>query len=123
MWQTLWMYIKVFFVGGFICVIGQLLIMKTKMTSARILVGFVTAGVILGALGIYQPVIDFAGAGGMIPLLGFGNSLAKGTLQAVRERGILGAFTGGLTATAAGVSAAVVFGYLFAILFKPKMKV
>ena len=103
--------------------IGQLLMMKTKMTSARILVGFVTAGVILGALGVYQPLVDFAGAGALIPLLGFGNSLAKGTLEAVREHGILGAFTGGLTATAAGVAASVLFGYLFAILFKPKMKV
>jgi stage V sporulation protein AE len=117
------MYSKVFVVGGIICVIGQLLIMRTRITSARILVGFVTAGVILGALGLYQPLVDFAGAGATIPLLGFGNSLAKGALEAVRERGILGAFTGGLTATAGGVAASVLFGYLFAILCKPKMKV
>lgn len=123
MWQTIWMYLKVFVVGGLICMAGQLLLMKTKMTTAKILVGFVTAGVILGALGVYQPLIDFAGAGGMIPLIGFGNSLAKGALEGVRERGILGAFTGGLTATAAGVAASVVFGYLFAVFFKPKMKV
>ena len=122
MWQTIWMYAKVFVVGGVICVIGQLLMMKTKMTSARILVGFVMAGVVLGALGLYQPLADFAGAGATIPLTGFGNSLAKGTLQAIRERGILGAFTGGLTATAGGVAASVLFGYLFAILCKPKMK-
>ena len=122
MWQTVWLYVKVFVVGGLICTIGQVLMMKTKMTSARILVCFVTAGVILGALGVYQPLVDFAGAGALIPLTGFGNSLAQGTLEAVREHGILGAFTGGLTATAAGVAAAVLFGYLFAILCKPKMK-
>lgn len=123
MWEAVWMYVKVFVVGGLLCMAGQLLIMKTRITSARILVGYVTAGVILGAVGIYQPLVDFAGAGASIPLLGFGNSLAKGALEAVREKGILGAFTGGITSTAAGITAAVFFGYLFAILFKPKMKV
>lgn len=103
--------------------IGQILIMKTRLTSARILVGYVTAGVILGAVGIYQPLIDFAGAGASIPLLGFGNSLAKGAIEGAKESGLLGAFTGGVTAAAGGVAAAVFFGYLFAILFKPKMKV
>lgn len=123
MWQAIWMYLKVFIVGGLLCMIGQILIMKTKVTTARILVGYVTAGVVLGAIGLYQPLVDFAGAGASVPLLGFGNSLAKGALEGVRERGILGAFTGGLTATAAGVAASIVFGYLIAILFKPKMKV
>ncbi len=123
MWDTIWMYLKVFVVGGLLCMAGQVLVIKTKITSARILVGYVTAGVILGAIGIYQPLVDFAGSGASIPLLGFGNSLAKGALEAVREKGILGAFTGGITSTAAGITAAVFFGYLFAILFKPKMKV
>ena len=103
--------------------IGQLLLMKTKATSARILVGYVVAGVILGAIGVYQPLITFAGAGASIPLLGFGNNLAQGAIKAVQERGWLGAFTGGLTANAAGIAAAVVFGYLFAIIFKPKIKI
>ncbi len=117
------MYLKVFLVGGALCAIGQVLLMKTRITSARILVGYVTAGVILGGIGIYQPLVDFAGAGASIPLLGFGNSLAKGAIEAVGERGLIGAFTGGLTATAGGVAAAVVFGYLFAVIFTPKMKV
>lgn len=123
MWEAIWMYLKVFIVGGLLCMIGQILIMKTKVTTARILVGYVTAGVILGAIGLYQPLVDFAGAGATVPLLGFGNSLANGALEGVRETGILGAFMGGLTATAAGVSASILFGYLFAIIFKPKMKV
>ncbi len=123
MWATIWMYLKVFVVGGLLCMIGQVLIMKTRVTSARILVGYVTAGVILGAIGIYQPLIDFAGAGASIPLLGFGNTLAQGAIRAVGENGLLGAFTGGITAAAAGITAAVFFGYLFAIIFKPKMKV
>lgn len=123
MWATVWMYLKVFLVGGTLCAIGQVLIMKTKMTSARILVLYVTIGVILGAIGIYQPLVDFAGAGASIPLLGFGNSLAKGAIEGVKESGLMGAFTGGITATAAGVAASVFFGYIFAIIFKPKMKV
>ena len=120
--SMLLMYIKAFVVGGILCAIGQVLILKTQLTSARILVGYVTAGVILGALGIYKPLVDFAGAGATVPLLGFGYSLARGSLEAVKEIGVLGAFTGGITATAGGISAALFFGYLAAILFKPKMK-
>ncbi|MCL1964371.1 MAG: SpoVA/SpoVAEb family sporulation membrane protein [Firmicutes bacterium] len=123
MLETIWMYLKVFVVGGILCMIGQFLMLKTKMNAARILVGYVTLGVILGAVGLYPPLVTFAGAGATIPLLGFGNSLAKGVLEAVAEKGLLGAFTGGLTATAAGVAAAVFFGYLFAIVCTPKMKV
>ena len=102
--------------------IGQILIAKTKMTSARILVLFVTLGVILGALGIYPKLVDFAGAGAAIPLTGFGNSLAKGAIEGVKENGWLGAFMGGISATAGGVGAAVLFGYLNAVIFKPKGK-
>ena len=120
--SMLLMYIKAFVVGGILCAIGQVLILKTQMTSARILVGYVTTGVILGALGIYKPLVDFAGAGATVPLLGFGYSLARGSLEAVKEIGVLGAFTGGITATAGGISAAIFFGYLAAVLFKPKMK-
>lgn len=120
--SMLLMYIKAFVVGGILCAIGQVLILKTQLTSARILVGYVTTGVILGALGIYKPLVDFAGAGATVPLLGFGYSLARGSLEAVKEIGVLGAFTGGITATAGGISAAIFFGYLAAILFKPKMK-
>lgn len=116
------MYVKAFAVGGIICAAGQLLIMKTQLTSARILVGYVTAGVILGALGLYKPLIDFAGAGATVPLLGFGYTLAHGAMEAVKSDGILGAFTGGVTAAAAGIAAAVFFGYLAALIFKPKMK-
>ena len=120
--SMLLMYIKAFVVGGILCAIGQVLILKTQRPSARILVGYVTTGVILGALGIYKPLVDFAGAGATVPLLGFGYSLARGSLEAVKEIGILGAFTGGITATAGGISAAIFFGYLAAVLFKPKMK-
>ena len=120
--SMLLMYIKAFVVGGILCAIGQVLILKTQLTSARIGVGYVTTGVILGALGIYKPIVDFAGAGATVPLLGFGYSLARGSLEAVKEIGILGAFTGGITATAGGISAAIFFGYLAAVLFKPKMK-
>ena len=120
--SMLLMYIKAFAVGGILCAIGQVLILKTQLTSARILVGYVTTGVILGALGIYKPLVDFAGAGATVPLLGFGYSLARGSLEAVREIGVLGAFTGGITATACGISAAIFFGYLAAVLIKPKMK-
>lgn len=116
------MYVKAFTVGGAICAIGQLLLMKTQLTSARILVGYVTTGVILGALGLYKPLIDFAGAGATIPLSGFGYVLANGAIEAVKSDGILGAFTGGVTAGAGGIAAAVFFGYLAALLFKPKMK-
>lgn len=120
--EMLLMYVKAFFVGGVLCSIGQLLIMKTKLTSARILVGYVTAGVILGALGLYKPLIDFAGAGATVPLTGFGYTLAHGAMEAAREEGILGAFTGGVVSGAGGIAAAVFFGYLAALVFKPKMK-
>jgi stage V sporulation protein AE len=115
-------YVKAFLCGGLLCVIGQILIDKTKLTPARILVGYVTAGVVLGALGLYKPLVDFAGAGATIPLTGFGHALTTGVKKAVQEIGILGAFTGGLTSTAAGIAAAVFFGTLTALLFKPHPK-
>ncbi|MGI6706963.1 MAG: stage V sporulation protein AE [Clostridia bacterium] len=115
-------YIRAFLVGGAICVIGQILIDKTNLTSARILVAFVTAGVILTALGIYEPIVNFSGAGATVPLTGFGYSLAKGAIKGVQEKGVLGAFTGGITATAGGIAAAIFFGYLNAVLFNPKTK-
>ena len=116
--EILWEYVKVFAVGGALCVIGQLLIDRTNLTPGRILVSFVTAGVILSAIGLYKPVADFAGAGASVPLTGFGHALAEG----VREKGLLGAFTGGVTRTAGGIAAAVIFGYLCALLAKPKAK-
>ena len=122
MTEILLMYPKAFVVGGLLCSIGQILIMKTKLTSARILVGYVTAGVILGALGLYKPLIDFAGAGATIPLTGFGYTLAHGAMEAAQSEGILGAFTGGVVSAAGGITAAVFFGYLAALVFKPKMK-
>ena len=122
MMDMLMMYVKAFVVGGLICMIGQVLIMKTNLTSARILVGYVTAGVVLGALGVYKPLIDFAGAGATVPLAGFGYMLSHGAIEAAKSEGILGAFTGGVRAGAGGIAAAVFFGYLAAILFKPKMK-
>ena len=120
--ELLWLLVRVFVVGGLLCAFGQLLILKTKLTSARILVGYVTVGVILGALGIYKPLVDFAGAGATVPLTGFGYLLAKGAMEGARNEGILGAFTGGVTAGAGGIAAAVFFGYLAALIFKPKMK-
>lgn len=115
-------YLKVFAVGGILCAIGQLLIDKTKLTPARILTAYVVAGVILGAVGLYQPLADWAGAGASVPLTGFGNALAKGVKQAVEKGGLLGVFTGGFTASAAGICAAVFFGIIVALLFKPKEK-
>ena len=115
-------YLKCFLVGGALCGIGQVLIDKTGLTPARILTLYVVAGVVLGALGLYQPLIDFAGAGASIPLTGFGNALAKGMRRAVAEKGALGIFTGGFTAAAAGICAAIVFGYLAALLFRSKSK-
>ena len=122
MMEMIWMYVKAFAVGGIICAIGQVLILKTQLTSARILVGYVTAGVILGALGLYKPIIDFAGAGATVPLTGFGYMLAHGAIEGLETEGILGAFTGGVRAGAGGIAAAVFFGYLAALVFKPKMK-
>ena len=120
--DMLLMYVKAFCVGGSICAVGQMLIMKTQLTSARILVGYVTAGVVLGALGLYKPLIDFAGAGATVPLTGFGYTLAHGAIEGAKSDGILGAFTGGVISAAGGIAAAVFFGYLAALLFKPKMK-
>ena len=114
--------LRCFIVGGVISIIGQLLIDKTKLTPARILVVFVTTGVILGGLGIYKYIIDFAGCGATVPLTGFGANLAKGTLEAVKENGLLGAFIGGVKASAGGIAAAVFFGYIASLIAKPKMK-
>ena len=118
-WSTL---LKCFVVGGLICVIGQILIDKTKLTSARILVLFVTIGAILGGLGIYKYLIEFAGAGATVPLLGFGANLAKGAIQEVQNIGLLGAFIGGVKAAAGGIAAAIFFGYIASLLAKPKIK-
>lgn len=114
--------LRCFLVGGLICIIGQILIDKTKLTPARILVVFVTTGVVLGALGIYKYLIDFAGCGATVPLTGFGANLAKGTIEAVKEQGILGAFIGGIKASAGGIAAAVFFGYIASLISKPKIK-
>ena len=115
-------YLQAFLCGGVLCAIGQLLIDKTQLTPARILTGYVVAGVLLQAVGVYQYVVNWGRAGATVPLTGFGYCLAKGVAKAVAEKGILGAFTGGLTATAGGVAAAVFFGVLMAIIFKPKDK-
>lgn len=115
-------YLKCFAVGGALCLIGQILIDRTMLTPARILTTYVVAGVILGALGIYQPLIDWAGAGASIPLTGFGNTLAKGVKEAVAEKGLLGAFTGGLTSSAAGITAALLFGFVVSLLFRSREK-
>lgn len=118
-----WMgLLKCFVIGGLLCVIGQILIDKTKLTPARILVIYVTAGAILGGLGIYQYLVEFAGAGATVPLTGFGYNLAKGAINGVKESGIIGAFTGGVAASAGGIAAAVFFGYIASLISKPKMK-
>lgn len=114
--------LKCFLVSGVLCVIGQILIDKTKLTPARILVIYVTTGVILGGLGIYQYLVKFAGAGATVPLTGFGYNLAKGTIQAVKEDGLIGAFTGGLKASSGGIAAAVFFGYIASLIANPKIK-
>jgi stage V sporulation protein AE len=111
-------YLKAFLLGGVLCAIGQILIDKTKLTPARILVLYVVSGVVLGALGLYQPLVDWGGAGATVPLTGFGHLLAKGVKQAVAEKGLLGAFTGGSTAAAGGITAAVFFAYIFALIFR-----
>lgn len=115
-------YLKAFLIGGLLCLIGQLLIDKTKLTPARILVSYVVAGVILGGLGLYAPLADFAGAGATVPLTGFGNTLAKGVRQAIDEQGFLGIFTGGLKATAGGITAAIIAGLIVSLLFKARDK-
>ena len=115
-------YLKAFLCGGILCAIGQILIDKTKLTPARILTGYVVAGVILGAVGVYQPIVDWGGAGATTPLTGFGFTLAKGVKKAVDESGWLGIFTGGLTAAAGGITAAILFAVLMALLFRPSDK-
>ena len=115
-------YLWAFLIGGAICTVGQLLLSYTRLTSARILVLFVVLGVVLGGLGLYQPLVDLAGAGASVPLLGFGNALAKGAIEGAKEHGILGALSGGMSATAAGISAAVLFGWLAALIFRPRTK-
>lgn len=115
-------YLWAFLIGGAICTVGQLLLSFTRLTSARILVLFVVSGVVLGGLGVYQPLVDFAGAGASVPLLGFGNALANGAIEGAKEHGILGALSGGLSATATGISAAILFGWLAALIFRPRTK-
>ena len=115
-------YVSAFIVGGIICVIGQILMDTTKLTPARILVMFVTIGAILGAFGLYDKIVAIGGAGASIPLPGFGSSLAKGAIKAVEEKGLIGAFTGGITGAAAGITAAIFFGYIMALIFNPKTK-
>lgn len=114
--------LKAFIVGGLICAVGQVLIDYTKLTPARILTGYVVLGVILGGIGLYPKLVKFAGAGAGVPLLGFGNLLAKGVREAVRSDGLIGALTGGLTASAGGIAAAIFFSLLIALIFKPKDK-
>lgn len=116
------MYLKVFAVGGLICMLGQLLIIKTTLTSSRILVLFVCIGAVLEGFDLYDPIVSFAGAGATVPITGFGRSLAKGVIDAVKEKGVLGLFTGGLTATAGGIAAAVIFAYIFSAIFSSKTK-
>ena len=120
--EMIWAFIKAFAVGGALCAIGEVLLMKTKLTSARILVLYVVSGVVLTAIGVYKPLVDFAGAGATTPLTGFGYSLAMGAIQGVNKMGLIGALSGGIRNTAAGVAAAILFGLLNALIFKPKAK-
>ena len=120
--QAILPYLRAFLVGGLFCVIAQILIDKTKLTPARILVIYVVAGVVLGGLGLYQPIVDFAGAGATTPLTGFGYAISKGIREAVDAQGLLGALTGALKATAGGIAAALVFGYLACLIFHGKPK-
>lgn len=117
-----WMYVKAFLVGGALCAVGELLVMRTKLTPARILVCYILAGLILSAVGAYAPLAKFAGAGAAVPLTGFGHALCQGVKNAVQESGWIGAFIGGLSATAGGIAAAVCFGTLAALMCKPKAK-
>ena len=114
--------LKAFIVGGLICVVGQILIDKTKLTPARIMVGYVTIGVFLTLFGLYEPIVNFAGAGATVPLSGFGYSLCKGVMKAVNDEGLIGIIKGGVMSTAAGITAAIVFGYIIALIVKPKQK-
>ncbi len=116
------MVLKAFLVGGAICIIGQILIDKTKLTPARILVAFVTVGAILGGFGVYQYLIDFAGCGATVPLTGFGNLLSKGAISEVKDSGFIGAFIGGVKSASAGIASAVFFGYIASLISKPKIK-
>lgn len=115
-------YVKAFVIGGTLCLIGQILIDRTRLTPARILVAYVVSGVVLGAVGVYEKLADWAGAGATVPLTGFGYTLARGIKKAVLEDGWLGAFTGGVTSAAGGITAAIFFGVLAALLFRPKPK-
>lgn len=115
-------FLKAFIIGGLICVVGQILIDKTKLSPARILVSFVVLGVFLQLIGVYSPLVDYAGAGATVPLTGFGYNLCKGVSRAVSEKGFMGIFTGGLTAAAAGISAALIFGFLVSVIFRSKPK-
>lgn len=115
-------YVKAFLIGGLICALVQILMEKTKLMPGRIMVLLVCSGAVLGALGLYEPLMDYAGAGASVPLLGFGNLLWKGVKEAVMTEGIIGIFLGGFTASAAGVSGALIFGYLASVIFEPKMK-
>lgn len=115
-------YINAFWVGGLICAIAQILIDKTKLTPGRILVSFVVLGVILGGFGIYDKLVDFAGAGATVPIIGFGNVLAKGAIKGVQESGLIGILTGGAEAAAGGIASAIVFGFLIALIFSPKSR-
>ncbi len=115
-------FLRAFIVGGLLCVIAQILIDKTKLTPARILVSYVTVGVILGAIGVYKPLVDIAGAGATVPLTGFGYLISEGVREAVDKQGLLGALTGGFTAAAGGIAAALIFGYLAAVFFKGKRR-
>lgn len=120
--ETFWEYANAFWVGGLICVIGQILIDKTKLTPARILVSFVVLGVFLTAIGVYEPIVKFAGAGATVPLSGFGYTMANGIKEAIKEDGALGILTGGITAAAAGITAAIIFGFLGSLFCKPSDK-
>lgn len=120
--DILMQYLKCFIVGGLICVIGQVLLDRTKLTNGKIMVLFLVSGAVLQAIGVYGPLVDFAGAGATVPISGFGYALAKGAMEAVASDGILGAFSGGLTATASGITIAIVFGYLAALIANPKSK-
>ncbi len=120
--EMIWPYLKAFAVGGLLCLAGQLLIDKTRLTPARILTSYVVAGVVLGALGLYQPLVDFAGAGASVPLTGFGNLLARGVREAVADKGLVGVFTGGIGASAGGICAAVFFALIAALLFRSREK-
>lgn len=115
-------YIRAFIVGGIICIIGQIILDNTKLTPAHILVSFLTMGVALGGLGLYDKIIDFGGAGATVPIVGFGNALAKGAIEGAKADGVIGAFTGGLKATSGGIAAAILFGYMMAVIFNPKTK-